>query len=150
MLIFLLFFFPINVHSHTQSPWPLRLPGYAPISLLSDCRHGTMNIGKQHVRLCVGFHMGALTPKQLDLEVARGVYQREELSGRPPWQMDPATVAAAQRLVRSLKVPGWKGGKLPKIYAARGLRFVKMDHWRKYICGDHSLFRVNHLQQVVF
>jgi hypothetical protein len=99
-----------------------------------------MNIGKQHVKLCVGFDMGHLTPKQLELEVKRGVYDREELVSGPPWKMDVDTQTAAQRIVRSIKIPGWKGGKLPKVYAQRGLRFVKMDQWKQLVCGDVGIY----------
>jgi hypothetical protein len=121
----------------TQVPWTLRLPGYAPISLLSDCRHANMNIGKQHVKLCVGFDMGKLSPKQLELEVKRSVYNRQALVAGPPWQMSVEEVKAAQRTIRTIRVPGWKGGKLPKIYAKKGLGYVKMDQWKQVHTHTH-------------
>jgi hypothetical protein len=84
--------------------------------------------------------LGKLSPKQLELEVTRAVYTREQLVNGPPWKMNAETQTAAQRIVRAMKIPGWKGGKMPKLYAERGLRFIKMDQWKQYVCGDVGIY----------
>ena len=77
--------------------------------------------------------MGALTEGQLELEVARGVYDRDELIRAVlPWQMTDAGVIRANAIVRSVKIPAWKGGRLPVLYT-ESKRFVKMSHWHIFV-----------------
>lgn len=111
-----------------------------PTKVMVDECHQHMNAGKQCVELSLGIGTGRVTDKRIAIEVTRGRHSSDDLSDRIlPWMMSKEEVVAVNRLVSSLAIPGWKGGRLPPPLNTISIGRFKMHQW-KVLCGEVIIY----------